>query len=303
MCYVGNEVPRYRKHLSCLQSITYGGTSEVTGTLPGTIALTSSEFYSIIQAQCQVASGIQFEKTEEKSLELAARVLMQPLRAAVFCWKFEMSEPELIPFGKYRGMPVDAVIEDRQYAEWLIAQAWFRERYQNLYVTIQNGGAQSDMTPEHNRMQARFLDDLYLDKFFDRILKSVNHKPISGKVPPKIDFEVNGWDVLCQFRYQWLIDTTDERWVFNEEKQCNEFRSKFGEPTIGEINVFVELKPIISDDFPAVMRQVKSRRIDSSCKPIVLCDSFDQHSAVPFDSVRKMFLSSGILLIQSSEIE
>ncbi|HQZ66224.1 MAG TPA: hypothetical protein PLY87_14145 [Planctomycetaceae bacterium] len=53
-----------------------------------------------------------------------------------------MPEPELIPFGKYRGMPVEAIIEDRQYAEWLISQGWFRERFQNLYITIQSGGAQ-----------------------------------------------------------------------------------------------------------------------------------------------------------------
>lgn len=214
-----------------------------------------------------------------------------------------MSEPELIPFGKYRGMPVDAVIEDRQYAEWLIAQAWFRERYQNLYVTIQNGGAQSDMTPEHNRMQARFLDDSYLEKFFNRILKDVRHEPITGQLSPKIQFEVKGWDVFCEFRYQFLQNSTYERWVFNEKTQQNEYRSTYGETYSSSIGIFVELKPVISDDFPAVMRQVKNRSLSSEFNQIVLCDSFDQHSAVPFDSVRKMFLSSGILLIQSSEIE
>lgn len=189
-----------------------------------------------------------------------------------------MSEPELIPFGKYRGMPVEAVLEDRQYAEWLIAQGWFRERYQNLYITIQNGGSQPDMTPEHNRMQARFLNEEYARKFLCFILSKTKFSSLSDriKILPLV-FECDGWDVLIPF-------------------------------VVGDLerhHVFVELKPSISDDFPAVLRQVKSRMSLSKSGrgyPVVLCDYFDHAASVCFSDVKKMF-SPGVLLIQSSDFE
>ena len=34
-----------------------------------------------------------------------------------------------MPFGKYRGAPLDVVQNDRPYAEWLLCQTWFGERY------------------------------------------------------------------------------------------------------------------------------------------------------------------------------
>jgi hypothetical protein len=36
---------------------------------------------------------------------------------------------ELIPFGKYKGQPVEVLAQDKQNAEWLTAQPWFRVRW------------------------------------------------------------------------------------------------------------------------------------------------------------------------------
>ena len=41
----------------------------------------------------------------------------------------EESRGAIMPFGKYRGAPVDVVPNDRPYAEWLLRQPWFGERY------------------------------------------------------------------------------------------------------------------------------------------------------------------------------
>jgi hypothetical protein len=38
-------------------------------------------------------------------------------------------ECTVMPFGKYRGAPLDAVVEDVTYAEWLLAQPWFSEKF------------------------------------------------------------------------------------------------------------------------------------------------------------------------------
>jgi hypothetical protein len=73
----------------------------------------------------------------------------------------DMSDDKIVTFGKYKGQPVEALAADRQYFEWLSGQAWFRERYQNIYTLIVNNFAEPNETPEHNRLQVRFLDDVF----------------------------------------------------------------------------------------------------------------------------------------------
>lgn len=73
-----------------------------------------------------------------------------------------MTEARIVPFGKYKGQPVEALAVDKQYVDWLTAQPWFREKFQPIYnVVVNNFGAPSE-TPEHNAMQALFLDNGYV---------------------------------------------------------------------------------------------------------------------------------------------
>ena len=65
---------------------------------------------------------------------------------------------EIVPFGKYKGQPVERMMADASYCEWALAQPWFRERFAALFALIVNGGDLDADTPEHNRMQALFLD-------------------------------------------------------------------------------------------------------------------------------------------------
>ncbi|MGH6689751.1 MAG: hypothetical protein ACREF4_03605 [Gammaproteobacteria bacterium] len=64
----------------------------------------------------------------------------------------------LVPFGKYKGQPVERIAEDKDYAEWLLAQDWFKNRFGPLYTVVINHGQEPVDTPEHNALQARFLD-------------------------------------------------------------------------------------------------------------------------------------------------
>src|SRR6516165_8596150 len=56
---------------------------------------------------------------------------------------------ELIPFGKYKGQPVEVLAQDKQYAEWLTAQPWFRDKFAGLYTVIINKFQEPSETPEH----------------------------------------------------------------------------------------------------------------------------------------------------------
>lgn len=66
---------------------------------------------------------------------------------------------EIVPFGKYKGQPLEVLAADTDYCEWLRGQPWFQSRYANVYNVIVNYGAEPQDSPEHNQMQAAFLDD------------------------------------------------------------------------------------------------------------------------------------------------
>jgi len=74
---------------------------------------------------------------------------------------------EVVPFGKYKGQPVEVLAADTDYCEWLTAQPWFKARYLNVYNTVINYGAEPQDSPEHNQMQARFLDDEWCFRLAD----------------------------------------------------------------------------------------------------------------------------------------
>jgi len=67
---------------------------------------------------------------------------------------------EIIPIGKYKGDEWEVVNQrDPEYAKWLCAQPWFREKFPMLVKqTINNFQTQEVETPEHNAFQAQFLD-------------------------------------------------------------------------------------------------------------------------------------------------
>jgi hypothetical protein len=70
---------------------------------------------------------------------------------------------EVVNFGKYRGQPIEVLASDRGYCDWLMAQPWFRDRYQNLYTVIINNFQQPAETPDHNALQVLFLDPKYCE--------------------------------------------------------------------------------------------------------------------------------------------
>jgi len=69
------------------------------------------------------------------------------------------SSAKIIPIGKHKGKTVAELLEtDPNYVQWLLAQNWFADRFAELHAALLNGGKQSEDTPEHNLLQARFLD-------------------------------------------------------------------------------------------------------------------------------------------------
>jgi hypothetical protein len=67
--------------------------------------------------------------------------------------------PVLWPIGRHKDEPVDIVqATDPGYVDWAMSQDWFGTRYQAVYNYVINGGSKPVETPEHNALQARFVD-------------------------------------------------------------------------------------------------------------------------------------------------
>lgn len=97
---------------------------------------------------------------------------------------------EMIQFGKHKGKPVDALLDDRPYIEWLLTQSWFKEKYGNVYNVVINNGAEPSETPEHNAMQIRFLNKEYQQKLMHLLGET---KQVADA---QMYFEKDGADVL-----------------------------------------------------------------------------------------------------------
>lgn len=189
-------------------------------------------------------------------------------------------ENRIINFGKYKGQPVEVLATDKNYVDWLMAQPWFREKYVNVYNVVINNFKEPTNTPEHNRLQVKFLSLEYRKKLvylidpklFERDSNWINTRVqtelgnlsneqrtqlLEGLLENRTDHynKRKSWD---------LIGSEDP--VFEPVDVC--FDLSYGIAFSSKISGYVdwnrygkykvEIKPTIGDDFPSVLRQLKA---------------------------------------------
>jgi hypothetical protein len=136
---------------------------------------------------------------------------------------------QLIPFGKYKGKPVEILAEDKDYTNWLLAQPWFKTKYQNIHMIVINNFHAPVDTPEHNELQVKFLDKKYALKLAYLLEPRLFDK---GHLPTISNLTVEkGYDV------SYMASTP--HWYASAK-------------------ILIEIKPTIADDFPSVLRQMKA---------------------------------------------
>jgi hypothetical protein len=232
-----------------------------------------------------------------------------------------MGQLKLMPFGKYQGRPVEQLQQtDPGYLQWLSAQPWFREKHATIHTLIVNNFKEDCDTPEHNRLQARFLDKqyaynvacsfrgkdyaTYLSTQFCEFV-SLNgvacQESSSYRKSYRIGFEVSGWDVCLEvnspfFRSKPIL-----------VKQFDGQTIEETDSTGWGLAIKIELKPCIGDDFPTVLRQVKARPARSNKyddTPWLRCVFAEEfNSSVDIASVKEMFRLAGIRLLVSQDIK
>jgi hypothetical protein len=47
-----------------------------------------------------------------------------------------MDNPKIMPFGKYKGQPIEVLQGDPDYRAWLISQRWFQTNHAELYAGV-----------------------------------------------------------------------------------------------------------------------------------------------------------------------
>lgn len=71
----------------------------------------------------------------------------------------------IVPFGKYKGNPVEVLEGDPSYVDWMLAQDGIKKRYPEFVsIVINNFNAPSE-TPEHNAIQVKFIKPEFCEKF------------------------------------------------------------------------------------------------------------------------------------------
>lgn len=220
---------------------------------------------------------------------------------------------EMIEFGKYKGKPVEVLAKDREYTDWLANQPWLKDRHPAIYNVIINNFGEPEETPEHNRLQARFMDDEFFESVLSNLfigieseLKSlsisenldtqegmvfVDHPPEtverSGHSSPV--FELNSIDVMF---------TIEAKYKFLRQKKPHPKFHMHKEPS--EIMVSsnklchfrIELKPMVGDDYPAILREMVHKKCNLLIYENFRSDAIDEKLLEKFFATRKIKILS-----------
>lgn len=214
----------------------------------------------------------------------------------------------IVPFGKHQGLTVaELVVRDPAYVEWLLGQSWLAQRFAKLHEAIITRGATPDDTPEHNQIQARFLDPSFRAA---TILASTPKNFESSRYRHEA-YEDYEDDINRRARWRNIYKTEPEgpepinpgpdtrplvtAVVF--EASGVDAHISWGFERIGHRNwINVEIKPSLGDDYPSVMRQMQRLGVT-----VLVIEQYAS-SNLPLSTVREMFKANGQILITIQDI-
>ena len=209
---------------------------------------------------------------------------------------------DIIPFGKHKGRSVAEVMAvDPEYIEWLKMQPWLVQNFKPIYNFIIQHSTSNEDTPEHNALQVKFLDN--------KICCALAQ--LAWPMLPTSAGEIK----ITELQMEDISDVS--------------FRATV--PEIKSIKFFIELKPSLGDDYPAVLRQIKEQmrrsmithephqaaRVHNASFDVILANLFNDYRRHRFvlcydkfiaigatlKQVEEIFLQSGIYILSLKELE
>ncbi len=246
-----------------------------------------------------------------------------------------MAKDNLIPFGKYKGQPVEVLSQDKEYMDWVTAQSWVRDRYPEFYTIIVNNFREPSDTPEHNAMQVRFLDDDYC-RVFLRLLPVMNFRKfaeeanknlteskqrlseiiekgikITSSIPKFPDTAVISMKIEND-KFEHGCDIFLNVFLVAKDVILQEVSNGYNQVDISlhhHVNARyvngawfsttrfrIEIKPTISDDYPSVLRQMRASKSN-----VLLVGEYTGIGATE-DQFIRTFEASGITVVFERQI-
>lgn len=122
---------------------------------------------------------------------------------------------EVVTFGKYKDQPVEVMIADKSYTDYMLQQSWFKQRYTELHNAIISVGQVASETPEHNKIQIKFLDDGFCERFLIQCSSRKaglidDLKKHEWKFSCKKKFEDGSPPVDVKISAEWIRDKTEQ---------------------------------------------------------------------------------------------
>jgi hypothetical protein len=218
--------------------------------------------------------------------------------------------PKIVPFGKYKGQPVDVLAQDTAYCEWLSQQDWFRSRYTAIHTLIINHFAAPAETPEHNALQALFTDDAWIARFLrDKLLAlTADLKQFLHKEADRArDVGFQRWLPTAEVRADWRVEfeqagvdvtVTGRTTLIGPPREdlnagwLQEFQTSDG------FQYRIECKPSLGDDYPAVLRQMRA----TNSNVLFLGADGYQGQGASLSQVQQIFQSAHIEIIRLADV-
>lgn len=201
---------------------------------------------------------------------------------------------KVIPFGKYKGQPLEVLIQDKNYTDWILSQEGIKNKYPEIVNVIINNFQEPSETPEHNAMQVKFLRKNFpvaLYSLFTGIEPSFVSKHVCFQVPV---FEEEGIDV-----YFYCHPKEDD---FYKESGLYKERIDSG-LKFWERGFKVEIKHTVGDEFPAILRQIRSsKNINPGDLNFLLLNSYNGKGA-SLKEFQEYFNTSNIGVVFEKQID
>lgn len=215
-------------------------------------------------------------------------------------WISIMGDLQIIPFGKYKGKPIEVLKQDKEYVNWLQTQDWFNLRYQSINTLIVNNFGEPSETQEHNKIQTLFLDEDFCKKVVNfmldnNLLKRTYTKTVEEEnpnysfKPPRLEDYANGNIPAKEPRTIKVEKEFEYKYKFNGI----EFERNSIDVMLDYTDALLcfEIKPHLSDDYPAVLRQMVASRAN-----VLLIGSFGALGAT-LEQVKQIFFKSRIRVL------
>jgi len=217
---------------------------------------------------------------------------------------------EIIEFGKYKGQPIEALASDPKYMEWLASQPWLKDRHPTIYNIIVNNFSESEETPEHNRLQARFMDESFANMVGENVFAGLVHELAEDRKytykngseeitdwpvdefkyfgVSEIEFEVSGIDVRFCVEYGGYYNRETKNSKGEVVKTRKSYRSAK--------RISAELKPIVGDDYPAILREMVHKKCN-----LLIYENF-KSEAIDENKLEKFFATREIKILSTKNL-